>query len=76
MLGYIYRLVVSFEREHGMRPNLLYINPLHIQHLKASFDEQYSMCEIMEMLKLEVIIDPGSTHPHVCWTQVAHRAAS
>ena len=76
MLGYIYRLVVSFEREHGMCPNLLYINPAHIQYLKASFDEQYSMSEIMDMLKLEVIIDPNSVHPHVCWTQVTQRAVS
>lgn len=76
MLGYIYRLVVGFEREHGMRPNLLYINPTHLQHLKSSFDERFSIGDIMDMLKLEVIIDSASVHPHVCWTQTAQRAAS
>ncbi len=76
MLGYIYRLVTSFEREHGMRPNLLYINQEHLLHLKSSFDERFSMQQIMYMLKMELIIDQGSVHPHVCWTQVAQRKAS
>lgn len=76
MLDYIYRLVTGFEREHGMRPNLLYINPDHCQKLKSSFDQRFTMSEIMDMLKLEVIIDSGSVHPHVCWTQAADRAAS
>ena len=76
MLSYIYRLVTCFEREHGLRPNLLYINQDHLQHLKFSFDESYSMSQIMDMFKMEVIIDPGSVHPHVCWAQVAQRRAS
>lgn len=76
MLGYIYRLVTGFEREHGMRPNLLYINKEHLSHLKSSFDQNISIQQIMEMLKLEVIIDEGSVHPHVCWTQIAYRQAS
>ena len=76
MLDYLYRLVTSFEREHGMRPNLLYINPSHCEHLKASFDEKYSMSEIMEMLQMEVIIDSSCVHPHVYWRQAADKIAS
>ena len=76
MLGYIYRLVIGFEREHGIHPNLLFINQDHLQHLKSSFDERFSMQQIMEMLNMEVIIDRNSVHPRVCWTQVAHRKAS
>lgn len=76
MLAYIYRLVTGFEQEHGMHPNLLYINQDHLKHLKTSFDSRFTMNEIMEMLKMEVIIDQSSVHPHVCWTQVAYRKAS
>lgn len=76
MLAYIYRLVTHFEKEHGMHPNLLYINQDHLQHLKSSFDARYSITEIMSILNMEVTIDQNSVHPHVCWTQVAHRAAS
>ena len=76
MLDYICRLVIGFEREHAMRPNLLYINKTHCEHLKASFDESYSMGQIMDILQMEVIIDSNSVHPHVCWTQVAQQVAS
>lgn len=76
MLDYIYRLVTGFEREHGMRPNLLYISPSHCTHLKASFDEKYSMNEIIDLLGMEIVIDSSCVHPHVCWTQAAEKLAS
>jgi len=76
MLDYLYRLVTGFEREHGMRPNILYINPEHCEHLKSSFDERFSLGDIMRMLKMEVIVDAASVHPHVCWTHAADKDAS
>lgn len=76
MLDYLYRLVTGFEREHGIHPNLLYINPHHIEHLKSSFDETFSMKQIMESLEMELVIDSYTTHPHVCWTDIVQRAVS
>ena len=76
MLGFIVRLVSSFEKEHGFRPNLLYINRTHSEHLKDAFDEQFSFSQIVEMLEMEIIIQPEATHPYVAWTQVGHRVAS
>lgn len=76
MLGFICRLASSFEQEHGIRPNLLYLNRIHSEHLKASFDETYSFHQIMDMLRMEIVIDPEIMHPHVAWTRVAHRLAS
>lgn len=76
MLDYIYRIVTGFERQHGIRPNLLYINRQHLQHLKLSFDESLSMHQIMNLLSMELIIDPASVHPHVCWAQAGRRKAS
>ena len=76
MLDYIYRLVMGFEHEHGLRPNLLYINRFHSEHLKSSFDEHYTLGQIMDMLQMDVIIDSNSVHPHVCWIQAAERVAS
>ena len=76
MLDYIYRLVNSFEREHGIHPNLLYLNPVQSEYLKSSFDESYSLAQIMQILRMEMIIDSEIMHPHVAWVQAAHRAAS
>lgn len=76
MLGFIVRLVSSFEKEHGFRPNLLYINRAHSEHLKDAFDEKFSFSHIAKMLQMEIIVVPDATHPYVAWTQVGHRVAS
>lgn len=76
MLGFIVRLVNSFEKEHGFRPNLLYLNRTHSEHLKNAFDETFSFSQITQMLQMEIIIEPEAMHPRVSWTQVAQRVAS
>jgi len=75
MLNYIYRLIRDFEREHGIQPNLLYINPVHLQHLKDSLDETYDFQSIRNLLKMELIIIQDTVHPHVAWAQCAQRVA-
>jgi hypothetical protein len=76
MLAYIYRMVREFERNHGIPPNLLYLNRLHSEHLTAAFADGYSMCQIMDELQMELIIDRDIVHPHVAWTHTAQRLAS
>ena len=76
MLGHIYRLVRGFEQEHGIHPNLIYLNLEHIEYLKAAFDARYSLQQIMSMLHMEMIIDHSIVHPHVAWTHTAQRMAS
>jgi len=73
MLGYIYRLVSDFEHEHGIHPNLLYLNQLHSEHLKTAFAEDYSMNLIMELLHMELVIENDIMHPHVAWRHAAQR---
>lgn len=76
MLSYIYRTVRDFELRHGVHPNLLYLNRLHSEHLKASFAEGFSLGQIMEALQMELIIDHDVMHPRVAWSQAAERIAS
>ena len=76
MLGFIFRLVRDFEVEHGIHPNLLYLNRFHAEHLKGAFAEDYSMSQIMDVLGMELIINHDIMHPHVAWTQMAQRAAA
>lgn len=76
MLDHIYRLVSGFEQEHGVLPNLLYLNRIHSEYLKTSFDESYSLGQIMTMLQMEMIIDSEIKHPHVAWSYSAQRVAS
>ena len=71
MLSHIYRLIKDFEHEHGIHPNLLYLNSDHIEHLQLCFDEEYSLQHIMALLEMELIVEEDIMHPHVVWTTLA-----
>lgn len=71
MLSFIMRLVSEFEREHDLRPNLLYMNDEHVRHLQQSFARRYDLAAIMRMLQMEILIDTDIVHPRVAWVQLA-----
>jgi hypothetical protein len=71
MLSHIYRLIRNFKLEHGIHPNLLHLNRNHVEHLKAAFEDSYSLEQIMNVLDMELIIEEEIMHPHVAWTTVA-----
>jgi hypothetical protein len=75
MLSFVLRLTQEFELEHGFYPNLLYLNRFHAEHLKAAFDLDYTMAQILEILDMELIIQDDITHPRVVWSQIAQRAS-
>jgi len=75
MLSFICNLANNFESSHGMRPNLLYINPTHLQHLQDGFSPDYDLFSIMNMLEMEFIIDKEIVHPRVAWTHLAAKTA-
>ena len=70
MLSFIYNLANNFESSHGIRPNLLYLNPAHLQHLEEGFSKDYDLFAIMNMLGMEFIIDNDVLHPRVAWTHM------
>jgi len=75
MLGFIYRLVFEYDQEHGIKPNLLYLNDEHAQRLTDGFDNQYDLHTIMGFLNMEIIIDKEIIHPRVAWIRMAHKRA-
>jgi len=76
MLSYIYRLINSFENEHDFSPNLLQINPVHLEHLKSAFDSNYSIERIMSVLRMDLVINTDCIHPQVSWSHIARTQAS
>lgn len=70
MLSFIYQLVNQYECSHGYPPNLLYINPTHLQQLQHSFASEFDLVDIMNMFKLEFVVDTETIHPHVAWTSL------
>ena len=80
MLSYLFRLIDQFQRQHGVEPNLLYVNELHMAELKKAVaygqnTQSISEQSISEFLKMEFIISREITHPHVAWTQAGQRMA-
>ncbi|MDX2465309.1 MAG: hypothetical protein QNK31_12455 [Porticoccus sp.] len=76
MLSFINRLARDFELEHGIHPNLLYLNRFHAEHLKSAFDADYSMVQILDVLGMELVIENDITQPRVAWTLMAQRASA
>lgn len=68
MLSFVYRLVRSFEQEHGVHPNLLYLSSAHMQSLREQLDACEQMDDIVNLLGMEIIITDETMHPHVAWT--------
>lgn len=75
MLSYLFQLIDQFQRQHGVEPNLLYLNELHMAELKKAVTCGQTTQSISEMFKMEFIISREITHPHVAWTQAGQRMA-
>ena len=75
MFSYIYRLIRDFEKEHGIHPNLLYLNETHAHYLKDGFADSYTYQSIRDFLQMELIISREIMHPHVAWSQAVNRKA-
>lgn len=75
MLSYIFRLIDHFQHQHGVEPNLLYLNELHMLELRKAFASNQTMQSITDLLGMELIISREITHPKVAWTQTTQRIA-
>jgi len=69
MLSFLYKLATDYEREHGYRPNLLYINPDHLQSLRHDLASIQGLGELVRFLGMEIVIELEACHPHLSYTQ-------
>lgn len=67
MLSFLYRLVEHYHREHGLHPNLLYLNPWHYQKLLECLPEMNNQEEVSRFLMMQTVITPEALHPYVAW---------
>jgi hypothetical protein len=70
MLSFIYRLARDFEKEHGIHPNLLYLNPVHLQFLREQLGNESQLDNIVMLLGMEIMVTTEVIHPHVVWTHL------
>lgn len=73
MLSFLFRLIRSYQREHGLLPNVLYINDFHYQKLRESLPDLTTHEEIATFLQLDVVICRESVHPSIAWVYPLHQ---
>lgn len=75
MLSFLCRLATEFEREHGYRPNLLYISPHHFQSLRHDLANIQGLGELVRFLGMEIVIESEASHPHLSYSRGMWREA-
>ncbi len=63
MLDHILQCVLAFEREHGITPDVVYINPFHYDGLRRFHPELFNTGEPVS-LGFRLVIVPGNQLSH------------
>jgi hypothetical protein len=69
MLSFINSLVFEFERQHGFRPNVVYLSGPHLEHLRQGLEDAIVPADLSRILGMEVVITHDIVHPHVAWVE-------
>ena len=69
MTGTINRLTLQYEKIHGHRPNLLYLNTKKLEELKKQLLES-NLDIISQLIGMEIIIVENLKEPYVSWAQI------
>jgi hypothetical protein len=69
MLSFINGLVFEFERQHGFRPNVVYLSASHLDHLHHDLDVAVVPGGMPRILGMEMVVTSDIVHPHVAWVE-------
>jgi hypothetical protein len=69
MLSFINSLVFEFERQHGFRPNVVYLSGSHLDHLRQDLEGALAPAGLARILGMEVVVTSDIVHPHVAWVE-------
>lgn len=69
MLSFIYRSAEKFCRQHGTRPNIIYMSHKHFEQLRREHSASLDIAVLPRLLGMEIILGYGYTHPQVAWSQ-------
>jgi len=75
MISTINRLTREFEKKHGYRPNLLYLNAEKLELLKEQFSEP-QIDIISQLIGMEIIIVNDLKESYVSWAQISWKHTS
>jgi hypothetical protein len=65
MLSFIYRLMREFERQYGEKPNTLYLNRFHFEHLRTACADPDDIAAMTQLLGMMIMITEDAVNPHL-----------
>ncbi len=65
MLSHIVNLVSDYERHHGERPNLVYMNETHYSYLREEMPGVWDHNDVVSMLGIDIALSDEAIRPHV-----------
>jgi len=73
MLSYLYQLIHGFRQDHGILPNILYVNRHQYLQLTRDLPVFRTHDALCGFLALDVHVAADVAHPHVAWVRSAAR---
>jgi Fe-S oxidoreductase len=68
MLSYILRQIQSFERNHGMRPNVVFLSAHCLEALQEQYPQLFREDPIIALgFRIVVLPQELGSHPQVAW---------
>lgn len=65
MLSHIVSLVSVYEKDHGLRPNLVYMNETHYGYLREEMPGIWDHNDVVSMLGIDIALSDEAIRPHV-----------
>lgn len=70
MLSLIVCLVDDYRKNHGARPNLVYMNEAHYEYLREELPGVRAHEDVVAVLGLDIALSDHAVHPHVATARI------
>lgn len=70
MLSLIVSLVDDYKKNHGARPNLVYMNEMHYEYLREELPGVRGHDDVVAVLGLDIALSDHAVHPHVATARI------
>jgi hypothetical protein len=71
MLSHIVTLLDSYERNHGERPNLVYMNETHYGYLREELPFVRDHSDVVAILGVDIALNDEAMHPQAAIVRFA-----
>jgi hypothetical protein len=71
MLSHIVTLVSSYERRHGERPNVVYMNETHYGYLREELPYVRDHNDVVAILGVDIALNDEAVHPQAAIVRFA-----